>query len=64
MFAVSIPVWCDLELAQKAMPKAVKFVSIPVWCDLECPEFVSKGFPTSFQFQYGAIWSNAKPIYA
>ncbi len=32
---VSIPVWCDWELAEYSYNKDVEMVSIPVWCDWE-----------------------------
>ena len=34
-FAVSIPVWCDLENLGNNAYASNPAVSIPVWCDLE-----------------------------
>ena len=61
-FAVSIPVWCDLEAVGYRKRKAGFAVSIPVWCDLEsamlprCQRGIEVSIPVWCDLEHLIFW--------
>ena len=56
-FSVSIPDWCDWQVAGWGNAYAVIEVSIPDWCDWQGLKVAESANSPQFQFQIGAIGS-------